>query len=348
MSQFQKLVAILLNILVVVPTIAQQGYVVNVDVHSKSLEGNLIGDSPNRSVSVYLPPDYDKQLNKRYPVVYLLHGFNEQRGNKGWFGQDSLFNSATVNKLISSGLIEPMIVVMPDGGNKFGGSGYTNSIATGNWEDFIFYDLTRFIDSKYRSIPNPESRGIAGHSMGGYGAIKIAMKHPDVFLAVYGLSPGGLEIPSFPEIIIEETLSIRHWEDIDKSDFFSKVLLAMSATFSPNPTKPPFYADLLFDITDDIVTINENVRARWLANIPTWMADQYISNLQQLHAIAFDAGTKEAGGILDSSQYFADMLKRMQVQYSFEIFDGGHNDKLRERIETKILPFFSKTLVNNN
>jgi len=141
-------------------------------------------------------------------------------------------------------------------------------------------------------------------------------------------------------------LSIKHWEDIDKSKFFSRVLLATSAAWSPNPDKPPFYADLPFNATDDTITINENAKARRLANIPAWMADQYRTNLQQLHAIAFDAGTKE-GRILDSSQYFADMLKRMKIPNSFEVFEGGHNDKVRERIESKILPFFSRALAHN-
>jgi len=340
MTQFRQLAIILLIIsCFVVPVVAQEGYVVNTKIHSVALEGNLVGDAPSRNVSIYLPPGYDEQLKKRYPVVYLLHGFNGQRGNKMWFRQDSIFNSTTINKLISSGMVEPMIIVMPDGSNKFGGSMYTNSITTGNWEDFIVYDLTKFIDTKYRSIPKPESRGIAGHSMGGYGAIKIAMKHPDIFLAVYGSSPCCLteNRPTDASIvayasIVDETLSIKHWEDIDKSNFFSRVLLASSAAWSPNPDKPPFFADLPFDAIDDTITINENAIARRLANIPAWMADQYRTNLQQLHAIAIDAGTKEAGGILDSSQYFSDMLKRMKVQNSFEVFEGGHNDKVRERI----------------
>ena len=340
-------IALLIISYLVFPVIAQEGYVVNVQVHSVSLEGNLVGDSPNRSVSIYLPPGYDEQLKKRYPVVYLLHGFNGQKGNKAWFEKDSIFSSGAINKLITSGAVKSMIIVMPDGSNKFGGSMYTNSITTGNWEDFIVYDLTRFIDKKYRSIPKTESRGIAGHSMGGYGAIKIAMKHPDIFLAVYGTSSCCLtENRAAYGKNFDETLSIKHWEDIDKSNFFSRVLLATSAAWSPNPVQPPFYADLPFNATDDTITINENAKARRLANIPAWMADQYRTNLKQLHAIAFDAGTKEAGGILDSSQYFADMLKRMKVPNSFEVFEGGHNDKVRERIESKILPFFSSTLAN--
>jgi enterochelin esterase-like enzyme len=349
MTQFRQLAIILLIIsCFVVPVVAQEGYVVNTKIHSVALEGNLVGDSPSRNVSIYLPPGYDEQLKKRYPVVYLLHGFNGNAGNRRWFGQDSIFNSTTINKLISSGMVEPMIIVMPDGSNKFGGSMYTNSITTGNWEDFIVYDLTKFIDTKYRSIPKPESRGIAGHSMGGYGAIKIAMKHPDIFLAVYGSSPCCLteNRVDYAKSIVDGTLSIKHWEDINKAKFHPRVLLATSAAWSPNPVKPPFFADLPFDAIDDTISINEQAKARRLANIPAWMADQYRTNLQQLHAIAFDAGTKEAGNILDSSQYFADMLKRMKVQYSFEVFEGGHNNKVRERIETKILPFFSRALAN--
>jgi S-formylglutathione hydrolase len=77
---------------------------------------------------------------------------------------------------------------MPDGSNAFGNSMWTNSVTTGNWEDYIALDLVEYIDKKYRTDARSASRGIAGHSSGGYGAIKLAMKHPQVFGAVYALS----------------------------------------------------------------------------------------------------------------------------------------------------------------
>lgn len=326
---------------------AQEGKVITVTIHAPSLEGNLVGDSPDRNVSVYLPPDYDKDLDKRYPVIYLLHGFSGNKtGANNW---EWAFNAADINNIITSGTAKPMIIVMPDACNQFGGSMYTNSVTTGFWEDFITYDLTEFVDTNYRSLPERESRGIAGHSMGGYGAIKIAMKHPDVFRSVYGTSsccmdqnPG-----NFSEKRVTDAMAVQNLEEIREASFYSKTYLASAAAFSPNPENPPFYADFPFSITGDSLSINENEIARWLANYPGWMADQYVTNLKHLHAISFDAGDKDIPGLKESNQYFSETLNRLNVQNKFEVFEGGHGDKVGDRIKTKILPFFSAALVSD-
>ena len=211
----------------VLTAVGQDGEMIDLTIHAVSLEGNLVEESPDLSVGVFLPPGYDKQSNKRYPVVYWLHGFSGWKnttGKAGW-DQDAVI---AISKLIKSGAVKPMIIVMPDGTNRFGGSFYTNSFTTGNWEDFIAYELPDYIDENYRTIPAPESRGIAGHSMGGYGAIKIAMKHPDIFSAVYGTCSCCLTMsPSdFDENTINETMSIDSWDALLKGSFYAKAIHA--------------------------------------------------------------------------------------------------------------------------
>ena len=328
--------------------LGQNGTVMNLKIHAVSLENNLLNDSPDLSVGVYLPPGYDIQSPVRYPVVYWLHGYSgkgKRIGNAGWNEN----RVKAINNLITSGLVKPMIIVMPDGTNSFGGSLYTNSLVTGNWEDFIVQELPKFIDENYKTISEPESRGIAGHSMGGYGAIKIAMKHPNVFSAVYGSSSAYMALhPSeLPQQAIDNALSMKNWEEFANARFVTKVILGISAAFSPNPTNPPFYGNLPFTLIGESTTESENAKAKWLANIPTWMADQYISNLQQLRAIAFESGTKETRN-RTQNKYFSETLTRIKVKHSFEIFEGGHNDKKDERMQTKILPFFSDILINEN
>ena len=98
-----------------------------------------------------------------------------------------------MDKAIAGGL-KPMIVVMPDARTRAGGSFYVNSSADGRWEDFITHDLVQSIDSRFRTLPGDRRhRAIAGHSMGGYGALYLAFRHPDVFGSVYALSPCCLE-----------------------------------------------------------------------------------------------------------------------------------------------------------
>src|SRR5436853_471873 len=157
----------------------------HVKIHGRSLEGNLEGDTADPDVAVYLPPSYATDKSKRYPVVYLLHGYG---------GRDDTFNGrlATLpdssDNQIKAGTIKEMIVVMPNSYTLHKGSMYSNSVTTGDWEGYVAVDLVAYMDSHYRTIPNRASRGLGGHSMGGYGALKIGMKHPEVFSALYLMS----------------------------------------------------------------------------------------------------------------------------------------------------------------
>lgn len=152
-----------------------------------SLQGNRGGEDPVRRLTIYLPPGYENS-KQRYPVIYYLHGFgvNDSLMMK-WQGFKELMDSA-----ISIGKIKQVILVLPNSDTHFGGSFYTNSSLTGNWSDNIAKDVVNYIDKKYRTIPDKNSRGLTGHSMGGNGALKIAMLYVNVFGAVYALSPAFL------------------------------------------------------------------------------------------------------------------------------------------------------------
>ena len=158
-----------------------------VQVRASGLEGNLLGDPSEQPVRVYLPPTYRTNAARRYPVLYLLQGYMGKPSE--WTdGYQGMKLDQTMDSLIGAGARE-MIVVVPNGRNGYFGSFYLNSPVTGNWEDYLTRDLVSFIDGRYRTLAQAESRGIAGHSMGGYGALSLAMRHPDVYGATYGLSP---------------------------------------------------------------------------------------------------------------------------------------------------------------
>jgi enterochelin esterase-like enzyme len=187
--------AILLFTLLTPVTLSQQGTapvttskLLELKILSPSLKGNLLGDPAEQPVYVYLPPEYEGST-KRYPTLYLLHGFTSN--SSVWInGQYQGMKLQTLmDDSIKSGKVREMIVVAANGSNAYKGSFYTNSAVTGNWEDFIIRDLVNYVDTKYRTIAQAESRGIAGHSMGGYGSIMLGMKHPEIFGAVYALSP---------------------------------------------------------------------------------------------------------------------------------------------------------------
>ena len=156
----------------------------HIKVHGAALEGNLEGDAVDRDVFVFLPPSYSKEKSRRYPVVYALHGYSI--GAEQWTHE--IHVPQAIEGAFALGAKE-MIVVLPDSKNIYNGSMYSSSVTTGDFEKYIWHDVVSYIDAHYRTIPNRTSRGLVGHSMGGYGASRIGMKHPDVFGALYIMSP---------------------------------------------------------------------------------------------------------------------------------------------------------------
>lgn len=318
-----------------------KGSVERIKVHGKGLEGNLEGDSPDRYVSIYLPPGYKKTPQKRYPVVYFLHGFTDS--DDKWYG----FTKHWINlpkiadSLFATGKFNEMILVTPDAFTRYQGSMYSNSVTTGNWEDFVATELVNYIDQHYRTLSKAANRGLAGHSMGGYGALRIGQKHPEIFSSIYLLSPCCLTAESFTPsaAAIARINAVQDTAAFLKADFGTKIMFASAAAWSPNPVQPPFYLDL--PIKDSIV--RPDILAKWTANRPLATLDQYISNIRQLKGVAFDAGDKDKG-IAASIVVLDAELKKYKINHSFEIYDGTHTSHIADRISEKMLPFFSTNL----
>ncbi len=297
-----------------------------------------------------MPQSYAGEASRRYPVVYLLHGY--QGSYKQWMAGVPEWNIRdALDKLSAAGKVREMIVVMPDARTRYGGSFYTNSPTTGNWEDFLARDLVGFIDNKYRTLPRPASRGIAGHSMGGYGATRLAMKHPDTFGAVYGLSAaclgwGGDLTTADPAW--DQALTFKRFDDLQPGEsrpYLAQAFVALAAAWSANPEKPPFFADFPVEGLGRERRPREDVCARWSANMPVALADQYRSNLARLRGIAFDVGWRdEFPHILLTNLEFSRALRRNGITHTFEEHEGDHNSRAAERMETKLFPFFSRVL----
>jgi enterochelin esterase-like enzyme len=320
-------------------------------VHSPELENNLLGDSADRKVRVYLPPDYFENTSKHYPVVYLLHGY--------FVDQDILFlgevgiemNIVTVlNSLIHEGVIEPMIVVAPSCKNLYLGCKYSHSSTAGQWVYFIAEDVVRYIDDHFRKLPVRESRGIGGQSNGGYGAFNIAMKHPELFGVLYARSSAPLIFEDiFFDIDTQYLIIASQRESLTYGDVLSlgndglgvANCVAYAPAYAPNPDAPPFYGD--FPVTADGDKIDSTWQ-RWLEHDPYTMLPLYRDNLIQMNVILFDCG--------DTDEFFASNLKFSQaltgygITHTFEQFAGGHTNKFQERFSSVGFPFFSDHLVH--
>lgn len=310
---------------------ANKGTVEKIKVHGKSLEGNLEGDSPDRDVFVYLPPSYATQPNRRYPVVYFLHGYGIN-AERYW---NIMTVPETADKLMGSGSAHEMILVHPDAFTIYNGSMYSNSPTTGDWEDFIAHDLVSYIDSHYRTIATREGRGLAGHSMGGYGTVRIGMKHPEVFSALYAMSSCCLM--NNPQPRPEGAAATKQTKQ-GRGGAFAKVFSAEAAAWSPDPKNPPEF----FDLPEKDGTFHPEVAALWIANSPLAMVDQYVPNLKKYRAIAMECGLQD--GLIASNKRLDEALIKLGVPHTFETYEGDHTNRVKERFEMKVLPFFSENL----
>ncbi|MBV8905355.1 MAG: esterase [Acidobacteriia bacterium] len=312
-----------------------KGSIEKIKVHGKSLEGNLEGDSPDRDVFVYLPPSYASQPGRYYPVVYFLHGYS--------VGAEAYWKMMTVpdtaDQAMTAGGVNEMILVHPDTFTVYDGSMYSNSPTTGDWEAYIAQDLVSNIDSHYRTIATRECRGLAGHSMGGYGTLRIGMKHPEVFSAFYAMSscclmnnpqPGRGAAPP----------AQKSGEKGRGGPRMGKALFAQAAAWAPNPMNPPQY----FDLPEKDGEFQPLIAAKWVANSPLVMVDQYVPNLKRYHAIAMDVGLQDP--LLRNNADLDQALARLGVMHTFETYEGTHTSRVKERFATKVLPFFSTNLAD--
>jgi S-formylglutathione hydrolase FrmB len=316
------------------------GSIVLDSIYSENLQ-NRFGENSTRGVSVYLPPNYDK-TNDRYPVIYFLHGFTADH---------TLLESMTeiLDYAITANKIRPFIMVVPDQKTTYDGSFYSNSELFGNWEDFTTFDLVSYMDKNYRTIPNKESRGITGHSMGGYGALKIVMHHPDIFSTVYAISPGALAIvreygPN--SNTFKELSTIKDYAALNKT-YFGKVMVAFGRSWSPNPDKPPFYCDFPFEYDGDDLTVHQDVLKKWQDNMPLHMIHDHIENLQKLKAIKLDWGRNAGDRFTIQCKMFSQRLENVGIQHFAEEYIGTHVSGIYTkdgRIPQQVLPFFDMYL----
>jgi enterochelin esterase-like enzyme len=308
----------------------------HVKVHGTALEGNLERNAVDRDVIVFLPPSYAKETSRRFPVVYALHGYSI--GAEQWTHE--IHVPQTIEGAFAEGAQE-MIVVLPDSKTVHNGSMYSSSVTTGDFERFVARDVVAYTDAHYRTIPDRRSRGLVGHSMGGYGATRIGMKHPDVFGSLYIMSPCCLAArgsgPSNPEI--DKALqAVKTPADSASLPFFPRAQLASAAAWSPNPKNPPLYLDLP---TKDGAP-QPDVLAKWAANAPLAFVDQYIDSLRQYRGIAIDVGDQD--GLRADAGKLHDVLDKYGIANTFEIYQGTHTSRVADRFQKHVMTFFGHNL----
>lgn len=308
----------------------------HIKVHGAALEGNLEGEAVDRDVIVFLPPSYAREKSRRYPVVYALHGYSI--GAEQWTHE--IHVPQTIEGAFANGARE-MIVVLPDSKTVYNGSMYSSSVTTGDFERFIAHDLVEYIDGHYRTIPDRGSRGLAGHSMGGYGATRIGFKHSDVFGTLYIMSPCCLSarLPGPNAAELEKAVAaLKAPADSASLPFFTRAQLASAAAWSPDPKNPPLFLDLP---TKD-GNPQPEILVKWAANAPLGFVDQYIGNLRQYRAIALDVGDQD--GLRVDTAKLHEALDQYGIANTFEIYSGTHTSAVADRFQNHLMRFFSEHL----
>ncbi len=320
-----------------------------------SLQNNKGGEDPNRRLTIYLPPGYEKS-NKRYPVIYFLHGFaTDDKDIMEWMGFKSLMDSA-----IKAGQLQSTILVLPNSMTKYFGSFYTNSSVAGNWADFIGKDVVEYIDKNYRTIANRNSRGLAGHSMGGTGALKMAMLFADQFSAVYAMSPGALHFsedfrlshPAFKRVFEQNSMdSLRNaapYYDFEKFPFYEMIYSSMARMYSPNVKEKLLQADQPIKYVNGKMVVNAYVLKKWEANFPINIVEDNIPALKSLTALKIDWGRNEQfKHVPRTSLELSKKLEAFGIIHFAEEYIGDHVNMLdgyEGRIFTEVLPFFERYL----
>jgi S-formylglutathione hydrolase FrmB len=311
------------------------GRLVDDAVDSAALAGNSLGDPARRRLLVWLPPGYDDDSERRYPVIYVLPGYGS--AVEAWCNRD-LFQPTIFERLerlyANRNAPPACIYAYVDGATRYGGSQFVNSSATGRHQDYVCDDVVAHVDATYRTLAAAAHRGVAGHSSGGIGAVVLCMRRPDVFGACSSHAGDSLfehcyarELGDFARALREhdgDVVALRDHllgdEQYRGAHFGPLMILGCAAAYSPDPDAP-LGIGLPVDAMGRLQPANWE---RWLAEDPVRLAPAHAGALRGLRGIYLDAG--------DGDEYYMDLgtaalsqvLTALGISHRYERFAGRH------------------------
>jgi len=330
-----------------IPAASTPSRIVSSEIHSAQFSQSKIGTDPIRKMVVYLPPGYDDSA-ARYPVIYFVA--NTFRTYREPFDHNDA--QGVFDRALAAGMIGKFILVSVDMNTVLGSSWCVNSPVTGNWEDFMIQELVPYMDAHFRTMPRRESRGLAGEFMGGYCALHVGMRHPEVFGSVYALHPVGtgsglkvmLSLPNWGLMANAKSL-----DDVRK-DGFSDIFTTIFQAHLPNPDKPPLFIDLAAHKEGDQLVIDTKLEARVRDNFfIESMIPQYAENLKSLRGLKLDWGRSDPNqDHVYANQALTHKLNEFGIPHEAEEYNGDGTDRNwgdDGRMYNEVLPFFEKHLV---
>ena len=312
------------------------GRLVRETFSSQVLRDNPLGDPAERPLWVYLPPGYDDG-DTRYPAVYVIQGYTghvAMWANRTAYWQPFI---ETADALFAGGETPGCIVVYVDAWTAYGGSQFVDSPGTGRYHSYLCDEVVPWVDLRYRTLPDRESRAITGKSSGGFGAMITPMLRPDLFGSLATHAGDSLyELCYLPEFgkaarflrDYDHDIS-RWWDDFRSRTSFTKeadmtllVVLGCTAAFSAQEDGTP---ELPFDPRSGVV--RPDVWRRWLDWDPVRMVDRYADAIRSLRAVWIDAGTRDEWFLDLGAEAFRTAISRAGLpdeRVHFELFDASH------------------------
>jgi hypothetical protein len=314
-----------------------RGEIVTIQVESKALEGNLLGDPTTRQVAVHLPPGYHTS-QERYPLMVDLAGYTGS-GLKhlAWqiFGETL---PQRIERLHATGAMGPAITAFPDCFTSLGGNQYINSVAMGRWADYLLDEMLPALEKELRLLPGPAHRAVFGKSSGGYGAIIQGLRYAEHWGGV-ACHSGDMAfewcyLPGFPEALTmlarfegDVSAFLSHMADSRKvrgNELHVLMTLAMAATYDPDPNSPKGVRLPVDTHTCELVQERWNA---WLAHDPLRLADDpgMLDNLRSLRGLFIDCGSRDQYHLQYAARAFVRKLEAAGVGHTYEEFDDNHS-----------------------
>lgn len=306
-------------------------------ITSAALAGNALGDPSERPVVIYTPPGYDPQGSRRYPVLYVLHGYS---------GSAAALISARpwernvvqwIDGLIHERRMPAALLVVVDGFTRLGGSQYVDSVHNGNYATYTVRDVVGHVDETYRTIAREGGRAVLGKSSGGFGSMHVVMEHPGIFAAFASHSGDSYfryaVIPAFASV--QRTLEkfdfdlaafVETFEQKNKpaqAEFFTMEMLGYASAYSPRSAKA-FDIDLPIDLHSG--ELREDVFARWQAFDPVERVAGRAAELGRLRLRYLDCGRKDEYGLDIGARLVAGRIQELGLEVRHEEFDDDHRN----------------------
>jgi enterochelin esterase-like enzyme len=301
-------------------------------IASRLLRDNPLGDAHERELLVYVPPEYDAS-RARYPVVMMLAGYggtNHSLLNYDFFQPNPV---ERFDRMLREGRCAPGLLVLPDAINRWGGSQFLDSEATGRYQSYLADEIVPFVDAHYRTAPLREARAVVGKSSGGFGALRMGLDRPEIFGAV-GSHAGdcAFETSILPElrdaaIAYDRAGGItafieRFAQEPSRVSFSGIMLLAYAAAYAPDRTRALPFCELPVDIRTG--ELREAIWERFLAHDPLVRIAHNERALGDATLVYLDAGNRDEHGLCFGARRMAELLRARGVRVEYQEFDGGH------------------------